>query len=207
MSSSTDSPSTDPPSTDSPSGAGSRGGPATRERILDAATQAFYAGGIRATSADRIIEQVGVTKVTFYRHFRSKTDLAVAYLQRQANGERAMLEAARIDADARGALATIAATIGTAACQPGFRGCPFINAAAEFPDPADPVRVVVEEHRRWTREFFAGLASDAGVRDVESVAAQLMMLRDGAMVGGYLGDPDTLAATLQAACATVLARD
>lgn len=61
---------------------------ATRERILEATNRLFYAQGIRATSADRIIEEVGITKVTFYRHFRSKSDLVVAYLTRQAAGER-----------------------------------------------------------------------------------------------------------------------
>ena len=67
---------------------GSRRGDATRARILDAATELIYANGIRSTSADRIIEQAGITKVTFYRHFKTKTDLVVAYLERQSAGER-----------------------------------------------------------------------------------------------------------------------
>ncbi|WP_199523666.1 TetR/AcrR family transcriptional regulator [Micromonospora craterilacus] len=53
-------------------------GSATRARILTAANELFYAQGIRATNADRIIEQVGITKVTFYRHFRTKSELVVA---------------------------------------------------------------------------------------------------------------------------------
>lgn len=59
-------------------------GPATSmcERIIDAATQFFYAQGLRAVSAEKIIAQVGITKVTFYRHFPSKDDLIVAYLER-----------------------------------------------------------------------------------------------------------------------------
>ena len=57
---------------------------ATRERILEATNRLFYEQGMRATSADRIIEDVGITKVTFYRHFHSKNDLVVAYLTQQA---------------------------------------------------------------------------------------------------------------------------
>ena len=61
----------------------------TRERILAAAADLFYARGLRSVSADKIIERVGITKVTFYRHFRTKDDLVVAYLERQAERERA----------------------------------------------------------------------------------------------------------------------
>ena len=176
----------------------------TRARILEVAIELFYANGIRGISADRIIEQVGVTKVTFYRHFRSKTDLAVAYLEFQAARERQTLENAREGVDARTALANIAAIIGGGACSPGFRGCPFINAAAEFADPADPVRLVVDAHRRWTFELFSAIAEDAGASDLDGTAGQLMMLRDGAMVGGYLADGARVAETLTEACLAIV---
>ena len=179
-------------------------GAVTRSRILNAATALFYANGIRGVSADRIIEEVGVTKVTFYRHFRTKSDLAVAYLEKQAERERAMLEGAREGVDATGALTTIATIIGAGACSPGFRGCPFINASAEFADPDEPVRHVVDTHRAWTVEFFASIAADAGVDDADATASQLMMLRDGAMVGGYLSDAERVAETLAQACLAVV---
>jgi len=180
-----------------------RSASATRSRILAAADEQFYAAGIRATSADRIIEQVGITKVTFYRHFRNKSDLVVAYLERQAAAERAWIEGLAGEPDP---FAAIAAGIGEASCRPGFRGCAFINAAAEFPDAEDPVRRVVDEHREWMQGFFAELASRSGVADPAAAGRQLMMLRDGAMVNGYLGDAESLAITLAAAFASVVAR-
>lgn len=176
----------------------------TRERILDAATERFYAQGIRATSADRVIDDVGVTKVTFYRHFRTKSDLVVAYLQRQAEGEREWMRTARSDGDPVASLRALAAGIGAASCRPGFRGCPFINAAAEFADPDDPVRAAVDEHRRWTAEEFTAIATEAGVDDPAAVAGQLQLLRDGAMVNGYLSDPEAIATALDAAFTAVL---
>ncbi|TPW71501.1 TetR/AcrR family transcriptional regulator [Schumannella sp. 10F1B-5-1] len=178
----------------------------TRERILDAATARFYEQGIRATSADRVIDDVGITKVTFYRHFRTKSDLVVAYLQRQAEGEREWMRTARSDGDPVASLHALAAGIGAASCRPGFRGCPFINAAAEFADADDPVRAAVEEHRRWTAEEFAAIATEADVDDPEAVAGQLQLLRDGAMVNGYLSDPAAIAGALDAAFTAVLAR-
>jgi AcrR family transcriptional regulator len=180
------------------------GAAATRERILDAAADRFYADGIRGTSADRLIQLVGITKVTFYRHFPTKTDLVVAYLERQAALERGAMVRATEGRGVDEALSGVAATIGAASCWPGFRGCAFINAAAEFPDPDDPVRVVVDRHRRWTSDLFRGIAVDAGVADADATAAQLMMLRDGAMVGGSLDHPDRIAETLRSAFRVVV---
>ncbi|MBZ2196207.1 TetR/AcrR family transcriptional regulator [Ruania sp. N2-46] len=164
----------------------------------------FYANGIRATSADRIIEQVGITKVTFYRHLRTKDDLVVAYLERTAGWERSAVSLALEGRGAVDALRAIAMSIGADSCRPGFRGCAFINAAAEFPDAEHSVRIVVDAHRRWTLDVFTGLAVDAGVADPGAVAGQLMMLRDGAMVSGYLSDPESIAEALGAAYLAVV---
>jgi len=183
-----------------------RSGPATRERILAVANELFYANGIRATSADRIIEEVGITKVTFYRHFRTKGDLVVAYLQAQSRAEQAWVESTHTVGDPLGSLRALAAGIGMAGCRPGFRGCAFINAAAEFSDPNDPVRAVVDMHRDWIFHNFVAIAAEAGVDDPQSVGRQLVILRDGAMVSGYLNDAADLAAWLEAAFTSVISR-
>jgi AcrR family transcriptional regulator len=182
-----------------------RSAEATRERILEVTNRLFYAQGIRATSADRIIEEVGITKVTFYRHFRTKSDLVVAYLEQQAVAERSWFQGMRTPGDPAASLHAVAAGIGAASCSPGFRGCAFINAAAEFSDPDDPVRAAVDDHRQWMQEEFAGIAADAGIHDPEDAARQLMILRDGAMVNGYLGEPELLTASLSRAFDSVLA--
>src|SRR3954463_401881 len=79
-----------------------------RERLIDSAGELFYAEGIRAISADRIIAAVGTTKATFYRHFPTKDDLVLAYLERRAEGERAAATAATEDDDPRQALQGLA---------------------------------------------------------------------------------------------------
>lgn len=182
---------------------GGRSGAATRERILAAASELFYAHGIRATSADRIIEDVGITKVTFYRHFRTKGELVVAYLEEQARAERGWLESTRRE-DPTASLRALAAGIGEASCRPGFRGCAFINAAAEFADAGDPVRAAVDAHRAWILDHLATIARAAGAPDVDATAKQLMVLRDGAMVNGYLGDGSSLADVVGDAFAAVI---
>lgn len=180
---------------------GQRGGPATRDRILATASELFYEHGIQATSADRIVEQVGITKVTFYRHFRTKVDLVVAYLEHSAAGERELFTRAHEQDDP---LRFLAEAIGSYSCSPGFRGCPFINAAAEYADSTHPVRAVVEAHRAWMRADLEDLARGLDVVDPAGVAAQLMMLRDGAMVNGYLADPTAVAGPLGAGFRSVI---
>src|ERR1700754_307022 len=166
-----------------------------RERILAAANEHFYAEGIRAVSADKLIAEAGVSKVTFYRHFPSKDDLVVAYLDGRAAVERHALEQLRSQTgDACGTLLAIAHAIADMSCSPGFRGCPFINAAAEFADPAHPARKAIATHRAWFATFVKDLLGEMAIPDRESVADQLIILRDGAMVTGYLGpDPAALA--------------
>src|SRR4051812_38207885 len=93
-----------------------------RERLIEAASELFYAQGLRAVSADKIIERVGTTKVTFYRHFRTKDDLVVTYLRARAAIERegVGVAIARADGDADTALRLMSEGIGAVACSPGF---------------------------------------------------------------------------------------
>ena len=90
----------------------------------------------------------------------------------------------------------IAESIGAESCSPGFRGCPFINAAAEYPDPQHPVRQVVDAHRRWFKHTIEELLEEINISNGGEVADELVMLRDGAMVSGYLSDPRIVANAL-----------
>ena len=168
--------------------------PPVRTRILDAASSLFYTEGIRAVSADRIIAAAGTTKVTFYRYFRTKEDLVVAYLQAQSERIRAAAE--NLSPDPCTGLLELAGAMGAETCLPGFRGCPFINAAAEYPDAGSPVRAVIQAHRQWLHTEVSGRLQQLGAADPGSLADQLMMLRDGAMVHGYVADPAGVSAAL-----------
>ncbi len=181
-------------------------GPPMRQRIIEAATELFYTQGIRAISAEKIIAKVGITKVTFYRHFPTKDELIVAYLERRAAWERGAVEAARqaTGGQVSEVFRLIAEGIGAESCSPGFRGCPFINAAAEYADAEHPVRQVVDSHRRWFKATLEEMLQEIGITDAASAADQLLMLRDGAMVAGYLGDPQTVGQSLYNAGRAVL---
>ncbi|MBJ7473127.1 MAG: TetR/AcrR family transcriptional regulator [Solirubrobacteraceae bacterium] len=163
---------------------------AARERLLATAGRLFYAEGIHTVGVDRVISEAQITRATFYRHFASKEDLVVACLQIRDDTLRA--QAAGLvegQPDPSQALAAIIEGVGRQLTAKGFRGCPFINAGAEYPDSAAPVRQVVEAHRTWFRGTIAELLASAGHPDPEYAADLLVMLRDGGQVAAYLGDP------------------
>jgi AcrR family transcriptional regulator len=171
-----------------------------RERILASATALFDATSIRSVSADRVIADAGTTKVTFYRHFPSKDHLVVAYLDQQLGLlQQAVAKERAAGLDACTVLLHVAEANGSAACRPGFRGCTFINAAAEYPAAGNPVRAAVARYRSWLHDVVADLLRDLGADEPDLVADQLIMLRDGAMVHGFMEDPAAVTDALVAA--------
>ncbi|MEU7823343.1 TetR/AcrR family transcriptional regulator [Catellatospora sp. NPDC049133] len=178
---------------------------AARERLLAGAAQVFYAEGIHAVGVDRVIEQARVTRATFYRYFPGKDDLVRAYIEHADAAIRARLaQALALTSDPYMLMGLLVDGIGADICAPGFRGCPFINAAAEFPDPAHPVHQAVVAHRGWFRAALVDLLTTMGYADPRQGADTLVMLRDGAMVAGYLGAPEAARDNLRAAVATLI---
>jgi AcrR family transcriptional regulator len=174
--------------------------------MLSTARALFYADGVRGVGIDRIIAESGVAKATFYHHFATKDDLVCAYLEERSMAERALAERIRLDGTPPAAkIMALFDVIGEIGCRPDFRGCAFINAAAEYPDPAHPVRQVIAGHRRWFRELLMDLLTAAGHPDAEPTAAMLAVLRDGLVVGSDLGDPAEVRDLTRTAVERVLA--
>jgi len=161
-----------------------------RERLLDAATELFYNEGIHSIGVDRIIEEAGVTRATMYKQFAGKEGLVLAYLEGEDQGLRGLFaQAAQASEDPAVLLDLVVDGIERDIRDRHTRGCPFINAAAEYPDEG-PVRELIADHREWFRATLRQLAEGAGLRDPDGVAASLVLLRDAALVGGYLDGQD-----------------
>ena len=134
-----------------------------------------------------VIAEAGVTRATFYRHFPSKEDLVEAYLGvEDANIRGAFAAAEESGAEPRQLVGLVIDGLADDVARHHTRGCPFINAAAEYPDPDSGVRRAVAEHREWFRSELEAVLGAAEVEAPEQAAAQLVLLRDAAMVGGYL---------------------
>lgn len=175
-----------------------------RDRLVETASRLFYAEGIHAVGVDRLVTEAGVTRATFYRHFPTKDDLVVEYLRERHALVRSGVDSARSGRSATDALVSVIDFVAEETCGHGFRGCPFINAAAEYPDPAHPVRQVITSHRSWFHEELRGLAANTGHPDPEYAAGVLVLLRDGALASGELDDPKVVAQTLKRAIRDVM---
>jgi len=180
-------------------------GLSARDRLLAAATALFYREGIHSVGVDRVIETAGVTRATLYKQFAGKEDLVLAYLESEDAGLRALFDAALASGAApEGLLDLVVAGIQADIAERHTRGCPFINAAAEYPDEG-PVRTLIGTHRDWFRTTLRDLAAAAGLRDPEEVAGALVLLRDAALVGGYLDGTEVVAPVFARSARTLIA--
>ena len=175
-------------------------------RILETVNVLFYEDGIRNVGVDRIISASSVTKATFYKHYRAKDNLIIEYITHRHVQVRTDLEvliasAATPEIALRNFVTSVISEIHSA----GFRGCPFINAAAEFPHSDHPVRKIVTAHREWHTDTLADLLREMGHPIPGDAADELMLARDGAFAGGYAGDSIAASAALARTADRVLA--
>ncbi len=173
-----------------------------RERVLAVAADLFYRKGIRAVGVEEIVNEAGVAKISLYRSFRSKDDLIVAYLeQRNVEFWRQWDERFSPFADdPRALLNAIMDLLARRTTQTGYRGCPFINYANEFPDPSHPGHRVVEANKREWRRRLTAIAEALGAKKPKLLADGLLLLVEGAYaVSQTLGGPKGPGAALMAA--------
>ncbi|NKF21015.1 TetR/AcrR family transcriptional regulator [Solimonas marina] len=182
-----------------------------REHILKTASDLFYRRGVRAVGVDLIIQEAGVAKTSLYRHFPQKDDLIAAFLEREDQEFWSLWdEVARAHADdPRAELEAHMRWIGERLARSNYRGCPQINAAAEFAEPDHPARAVSRAHMRALRERLEALARRMKVARPEQLGAQLALLVNGAFVSAGLLAPneatDVLLASARALCAAAAA--
>jgi AcrR family transcriptional regulator len=160
-----------------------------RQHLLEVAGELFYREGIHAVGIDRILHEAGTTRSTMYRHFNGKEGLVVAYLKREDEMLRQILADAEDYAASPDHLLQLTIDgIVEDATRHHTRGCPFINATAEYPDEDSPVRRLVTDHRDWFHDTLRRYLADAKRPEPFERAATLGMLRDAVLVGSYIDD-------------------
>jgi AcrR family transcriptional regulator len=173
-----------------------------RDKILLTASELFYREGIRAVGVDTIVEKSGVAKTSLYRWFPSKDALVAAFLEDQDRRfwqwwDKVLARHPGAPHDQlRALLAGMVKRIGS----PQFRGCPFMNTAAEFADADHPGRLVARANRQELRRRLTDLATRLEARDPASLANQLVLLVNGAYAGAQvLGEVGTRQELVEAA--------
>lgn len=164
-----------------------------RDKILRTAHDLFYSTGFKATGVDTLIKEAKVTKVTFYRHFPSKSLLILAYLHYRheiwmnwfETSLRRNLNAGQASSEA------LSATLYEWFVSPEFHGCAFINASAEAKseDIESEIKAICLDHKLETKKMITSLTKVAD----ERVINEIMLLIDGAIIHAQMGvETDTV---------------
>lgn len=178
---------------------------AARERILATAFRLFYARGIRAVGVDTLIAGSGVAKATFYHHFPTKDELVLAYLDHVDTVWTGQLRAAATAAGAHPADQLVGAfdALRFACRREGYRGCAFLNAAAES-TAGSPVHARTLAHKESVREWLTELAARGGAAQPAELARTLSVLLDGGLADGALAGDPRAAEAAQSAARTIV---
>jgi AcrR family transcriptional regulator len=154
---------------------------ATKARILKAAADVFTRRGIHAAGINEIVEAAGASKLTVYKNFGSKDGLVEAVLTDRTRRVRAWQNHAVEQAGTgREKILAVFDLIASWYAESGFRGCAMMNAATEDRGQDGAPRRLAQDHLAFYRDLFRRLLTEAGARDPETTARQLVIVLEGA---------------------------
>lgn len=179
---------------------------AKRTHLLATARRLFYRDGFRVVGIDTLLAEAQVAKMTLYNHFASKEELIVAVIEQldqevQAGVGEAVAAAGRSPAKR---LAAVFGWLEKWFESDDFKGCAFIRALSEYPEPAHPIHQAAWRHKRAVNTLLRAIATDAGARNAAELADALSLLIDGAILAAHATGSSRPAATAAAAAATLL---
>ena len=156
-----------------------------REKLIQAGHEVFYREGFLAVGLDRLLNEVGCSKQTFYNHFESKDDLIVAVIDHHHEWWSAEMQdrvMRKAGPDPRAQLIAIFDVLDELLNDPEYRGCIYINAAVEFPNPHHPAHKSAKKAKADSLAMLEALADAAGAAEPLVAAQELDMIIEGALV-------------------------
>ncbi len=182
-------------------------GPTAADRLLDAASRLFYTRGVPNVGINEIIARAGVARMTLYHHFPSKDALVKAVLERRKAERSEWLGRALERADTpEGQILAVFELLVEWAETPDFRGCPLVAATVELGGQLNAARPYAQAHQDATASFFAERAAAAGLRDPEELAAELVVLAEGASIASLVRGGSQPAVSAMAAARRLVSR-
>jgi AcrR family transcriptional regulator len=177
-----------------------------RDHLMATAWRLFYRDGYRAVGIDTILAEAGVAKMTLYNHFASKEELIIAILKKRDLEFResilAKVAAAGLDPEQR-LLAVFDWVEGWFGSE-DFRGCAFIRALSEYPDPTHPIHQTAWGHKEAVLVALTQLCTQADAKNPSELANTLSLLIDGAIVAAHATRTTTPAVEARATAASLL---
>ena len=179
----------------------------TPEKLVQAGHEIFYREGFLAVGLDRLLNEVGCSKQTFYNHFESKDDLIVAVIEehhRWWSGEvRERLQRVA-GPDPRAQILGMFDVMQEILADPEYRGCIYINAAVEFPQPHHPAHQSAKQAKADGVAMLQDLGERAGALDAEALAHELDMIMEGALISHQVAPERDVCTTARRLAETVM---
>ncbi len=162
---------------------------ATHERLIRAGLDLFHRHGIHPVGLDRILQQAGVTKTTFYNYFESKEDFACAVIDRFGEEVHTRIQL-RVDSphsqDIKQHLLEIFDAWDQLFDHESFRGCMLVGAGVSSGDQHDPARQVAIKNKQRLLHLYEELAAEAGIKNPRQFATRFGLLVDGSLIARHL---------------------
>lgn len=177
----------------------------SRERVLAAASELFYQYGIAAVGMDAIRDRAGVALKTIYGEFGSKEGVVTAYLAGRDESWLAWLlrYLDGVGDDPHQRVLGIFDALDTWFSASDFAGCAFINAFGEVAGTGQ-VAAHAARHKERLAQLVLELTTSIDPARAESLADELMVLIEGAIVRASLGHRSDAARTARALAKLVL---
>ena len=173
-----------------------------RAAVLRSANDVFYARGIAGVGMADIRDESGVSLRRLYHLYPSKSELVAAWLRDRHTTWMEWFTGSvdRRAAEGREPLLAAFDAIAEWAATPGYRGCAFVNSAAETAEIDDTHREIVAAHKQGLVTYLVSLATAGGYALPDRLGRMIAVLLDGAMVeSAVLSSPEPIAAAEAAA--------
>lgn len=168
--------------------------PSPRERIIDTSYELFTRRGICDVGVDEVVTKAGVAKATLYRHFPSKENLLLAFLDRRAELwtdeviDRLPRERA---ADPKAQLLALFDLLDEwFHRRSDYEACSFVKVLFEVGAEGRIGRACIG-HLDRIRDILRDRAEQAGLHNAKELAWSLNILVKGSIVCAAEGDVDS----------------
>lgn len=177
-----------------------------KQKIIETALELFYQHGIHSVGVDLIIAEADVAKMTFFKHFPTKRDLVLAFLEHRDERYMQWVEATlkSITTNEKKQLAASIDVMAKWFRLADFRGCAFINTTAEVGLGGTEEKIICVSHKKRLSEYLADLAKKGSYRKPDVLADMLITVIDGATIRAQMEGPEPAIKAMKSACKILL---
>ena len=179
-----------------------------KERIVETASELFYFQGYNQTGINQIIAEAGVAKASMYQHFRSKEDIAVAYLRgRHIMWMGKLNECIERINHKDGKILGCFDYLMEWLTEVNFRGCGWQNIISDLPEDHTKIMEQAVFHKNEFRDWIHNLLKEEDKysnKQAKKLGDEILILIEGAIILSQIQKNDWPIKSAKSACVSLL---